>query len=204
MLTDDVLAFTRAALPPPPADVLEVGAGSGALAAQLRDAGYAVRAIDPAAEDGTHVERAALLDVQGTFDAAVAVVSLHHLEPLDQSCAHLATLVRAGGTLVIDEFDVTRLDARAADWWLAQRRALGADETHDATGLIAAMRHHVHPLDAVRDALLPFFTLGEPVRCPYLHRWNLEPSLRGVEEHLIATGALPATGARLVAIRHPA
>lgn len=203
MLARDVLAFVRGALPPPPAHVLEVGAGCGELAAELRDAGYEVRAIDPVAEDGSGVEPIALLEVSGTFDAALAVVSLHHVEPLDVSCAHLATLVRPGGRLVIDEFDVTRLDDRAADWWLAQRRALGVVEQHDARGLITAMRGHIHPLRALREALAPHFTLGEPVPGPYLHRWNLGTGLRDAEEHLIATGKLPATGARLVGTRRP-
>jgi len=45
-----VAAFVRGALPPPPARVLEVGAGSGELAAALREAGYDVVAIDPAAD----------------------------------------------------------------------------------------------------------------------------------------------------------
>lgn len=204
MFAADVLAFVRDALPAPPAHVLEVGAGRGELAAELRSAGYEVRAIDPAAEDGSGVERVELLQVSGTFDAAVAVVSLHHVEPLDVSCAHLATLVRPDGLLVIDEFDVTRLDDRAADWWLAQRRAVGAVEQHDAEGLVADMREHIHPLRAVRETLLPYFTLGEPVPGPYLHRWNLGPGLRDVEEHLIATGKLPATGARLVGTRRAA
>ena len=106
----DVLAFVRAALPAPPADVLEIGAGDGKLAAELRVAGYAVHAIDPAAADGSGVEPIELLEAAGTFDAAVAVVSLHHVEPLEASCAHLATLVRDGGTLVVDEFDVALLD----------------------------------------------------------------------------------------------
>jgi len=198
----EVLAFVRAALPAPPADVLEIGAGAGELAAELRAAGYEVRAIDPAADDGNGVERAALLDVSGTFDAAVAVVSLHHVEPLDASCAHLATLIRPGGRLVIDEFDVRALDERAAEWWLGRRRAAGADDEHDAASLIGFMREHVHALDSVLDGLRPHFAMGEPVPVPYLHRWNLEPGLRDDEEELIAAGSLPATGARLVARRH--
>ena len=63
------------------------------------------------------------------------------------------------------------------------------------------MRGHIHPLDAVRDALAPHFALGEPVRGPYLHRWHLPPGLREAEERLIGSGRLPAYGARLVGIR---
>lgn len=203
VLTADVLAFVRGALPAPPAHVLEVGAGRGELAAELRSAGYEVRAIDLAAEDGSGVERVELIGVSGTFDVAVAVVSLHHVEPLDASCAHLATLIRPGGVLVIDEFDVSRLDDRAAEWWLGQRRAAGAADQDDAQSLVTFMREHIHPLGLVREALLAHFTLGEPVPGPYLHRWNLDPGLRDAEEHLIARGELPATGARLVGTRRP-
>jgi len=203
VLAADLLAFVRGALPAPPAHVLEVGAGRGELAAELRRAGYGVQAIDPAAEDASCVERVELLQVNGTFDAAVAIVSLHHVEPLEESCGHLATLVRPGGLLVIDEFDVTRLDDRAAEWWLGQRRALGAVEQHHAEGLVAFMREHIHPLRLVRELLLPYFTVGEPVPGPYLHRWNLAPGLRDAEERLIAAGKLPATGARLVGARRP-
>ena len=197
----DVLAFVRGALPPAPADVLEIGAGGGELAAALRDAGYDVTAIDPSAEEGSGVEQATLLQARGTFDAAVAIVSLHHVEPLGESCAHLASLIAPGGLLVIDEFDVMRLDERAAGWWLSQRRALGKDDEHDAASLIDMMRHHVHPLEAIVAALLPSFALGTPVPGPYMHRWNLEPGLRDVEERLIAAGRLPAIGARLVGAR---
>lgn len=201
MVAVDVLAFVRGALPATPARLLEIGAGGGELAAELRDAGYDVCAVDPAAEDGSGVERATLLEARGTFDAAVAVVSLHHVEPLEESCAHLATLVRPGGLLVVDEFDAMRLDERAAEWWLAQRLALGEVEEHDAPSLIAFMRDHVHPLSAIVEALLPSFALGEPVHGAYLHRWNLEAGLRDVEEHLIAGGRLPAIGGRLVGVR---
>jgi len=201
MLADGVLAFARAALPAPPARVLEVGAGAGELAAELQSAGYHVTAIDPAAAEGTGVQRASLLDVGGTFDAAVAVVSLHHLEPLADSCAHLASLLLPGAVLVIDEFDVGRLDERAARWWLSQRRATGIDDDHEPATLIAFMTEHVHPLQLVLESLAPYFVLGEPVRGPYLHRWNLDPRLRDVEERLIAAGRLPATGARLVGRR---
>jgi SAM-dependent methyltransferase len=202
MLTDDLLAFVRSALPPPPLRVLEVGAGGGELAAALTEVGYDMTAVDPAAEPTGLVKPVSLLDVRGTFDAAVSVVALHHVAPLEESCAHLATLVRPEGTLVVDEIDSDRFDERAAAWWLGQRRALGYIEEHATPAtMLADLRHHIAPLSRVRNALAPFFELGQPVRGPYLHRWELSPRLYEHEVELIARGTLPAIGARLVGNR---
>jgi SAM-dependent methyltransferase len=204
MLSPDVVAFVRASLGEAPRRVLEVGAGDGALAAVLREAGHDVVAIDPAGE-GEGVEPVALLDLDapdGSFDAAVAIVSLHHVEPLAESVARLAAALRPGAPLVVDEIDVEALDERAARWWLAQRRALGDDHHGESPAeLVADMRHHVHALATVRDALAEHFTLGEPVRGPYLHRWYLSLSLREAEVEQLAAGALLAMGARFVAVR---
>jgi SAM-dependent methyltransferase len=202
MITREVLAFVRASLPAPPARVLEVGAGSGELAAELSDAGYAVTAVDPAAEPGGIVERRALLDVRGSFDAAVAVVSLHHVDPLEESCAHLASLLSPGAMLVIDELDIDRYDERAMGWWSSQRRALGLTEhDHDPAGILSHLRAHIHPLERIVAALSPHFAFGSPVRGPYLHRWELRPSLYEAEVDVIASGLVPAVGCRLIATR---
>ncbi len=203
-LAPDVVAFVRAALPVPPARVLEVGAGAGELAAALRAAGYDVLAIDPSPE-GPDVVAVTLHEVQepaGSFDAAVAVVSLHHVEPLAESCRRLAELVRPGGRLVIDEIDFEAFDERTARWLIAQRAAAGEVARHDDPGaMVAELRGHLHPLRRLREELAPFFALGEAVRGAYMYRWHVPPGLRDSEEHLIATGALPATGARMVGVR---
>jgi 2-polyprenyl-3-methyl-5-hydroxy-6-metoxy-1,4-benzoquinol methylase len=203
MLTTDLLAFVRSSLPAPPCRVLEVGAGRGDLARELADAGYAVTAIDPAAEPGDGVQPLSLLEVRGAFDAAVAVVSLHHVNPLEESCAHLATLLAPDGRVVIDELDVARYDQRAVGWWISQRQAVGIHSDEDSSNILRMLREHLHPLADVRAALEPHFATGEPIRGPYLHRWELRPSLREVEVELIAEGLLPATGARLIATRRP-
>lgn len=196
MPASDVIAFVRAALPAPPARVLEVGAGDGELAAALADAGYEVVAIDPASEVA-NVRRVALHELDETpFDAAVAIVSLHHVEPLEASCERLAALVRSGGVLVVDEVDFERFDERAARWWLDH-----ADRDGDPAEMVAGARGHMHTLARLREALAPWFPTGEPVRGPYLYRWNLPPGLREPEVDLIAAGTLPATGARLVSRR---
>ncbi|MEA2212320.1 MAG: hypothetical protein QOF83_2268 [Solirubrobacteraceae bacterium] len=202
MLTPDLLAFVRSSLPEPPARVLEIGAGKGELALALETAGYAVTAIDPAAEAGSHVQQRSLLEATGAYDAAVAVVSLHHVDPLEESCAHLATLLPSGGSLVIDELDIDRYDERAVSWWLGQRQALGRDaHGRDAHQILEELRHHIHPLSRITAALRGAFDLGPPTRGPYLHRWELRPSLYEVEVDLIAEGLLPAVGTRQVAIR---
>jgi 2-polyprenyl-3-methyl-5-hydroxy-6-metoxy-1,4-benzoquinol methylase len=203
VLSPDVVAFVRAALPAPPLRVLEIGAGDGALAAVLAEAGCDVLAVDPAGA-APHVRPLAVADVDepaGSFDAAVAVVSMHHVEPLRASCRKIAELIRPGGRLIVDEFDVERFDERAARWMLGQWAAVGREATEDAPGLVAALREHIHPVALLTETLADDFALGEPVRGPYLHRWELPRGLRHAEVDLIAAGALPATGARFVGAR---
>src|SRR5690242_10081094 len=165
------MQFVLAELPASPARVLEVGAGDGELAAALREAGHDVLAIDPAGEPP--VVPVALLDLDepdASFDAAVAIVSLHHVEPLEESCARLARLVRPGGVLVVDELDLDRLDSRATEWRAAQRRFAGATDDHDPEQVLEMMRAHIHPLRAVCAALdAAGFSVGEPVRGTYLY-----------------------------------
>ncbi len=199
----DLRAFVRANLPAPPARVLEIGAGAGRLARALRADGYEVVAIDPRS-DSDDVRAVALADLDepaGSFTAAVAIVSLHHVEPLEESCRRLGELVEPGGMLVIDEFDVGAFDLDAAAWWLEQRAAIGEQQPQTAEELVADHRAHLHPLERILAALEPQFELGVPVRGAWLHHWNLGDSLRTVEEEAIARGRLSAVGARLVGRR---
>jgi SAM-dependent methyltransferase len=197
MPTPDVHAFICASLPRGPGRVLEIGAGDGTLAAALREDGYDVLAIDPAGGEG--ILQVPLLDLEAPphfFGAAVAVTSLHHVDPLAESIDHLAALLPPGAPLVVDEFDVGRYDERAARWWLSH-----SDREDEPADLVHGVRDHLHPVATITAALEPWFAVGPPVRGPYLYRWEIDPALRGEEEELIAAGQIPATGARFIAIR---
>jgi SAM-dependent methyltransferase len=205
MVARAVEEFVRASLPPPPARVLEVGAGTGELAAVLRAAGHDVVAIDPAGEDG--VIPVALLDLDApdaSFDAALAVVSLHHVEPLGPSCRRLAEVVRPGGALVVDEFDVGRVDEASARWLLDRWRETGRERDRDPAEMVAELRAHLHPLAAIREALDELFELGPVTHASYLYRWYLGEEHREPEEELIAAGALPELGVRFTGRRRAA
>ena len=180
MVAIELLAFVRANLPAPPMRLLEIGAGDGALARALADAGYEVLAIDPE-PTGAEVRPVALHELDepsASFDAAVAVTSLHHVEPLEDSLRRLAQLLKPEGVLVVDEFDVAAFDERAAAWWLRQRHALGAAEHASAEELVGEHRAHLHPLERIVAALEPHFHVGTPLYGPYLYRWDLDEALR--------------------------
>jgi SAM-dependent methyltransferase len=199
----EVEAWLRANLPPVPASVLEVGAGDGSLARSLRAAGYAVTAIDPKSENAD-VEPVALADLPDPplpFDAAVAVVSLHHVEPLTESVARLAGVMAPGAPLLLDEFDADALDEDAAAHWLAWRHDHGGEEPETPAELVQTMRSKLHSIESLTVALSQWFEIGAPVRGIYLYRWKLDESLRADEERLVAAGELPATGVRIIARR---
>jgi len=203
MVATDLLAFVRASLPAPPVRLLEIGAGDGALARALAEAGFEVLAIDPEST-GADVRPVSLRELDeppGSFGAAVAVTSLHHVEPLEGSLRCLAQLLEPGSVLVVDEFDVAAFDERAAAWWLRQRHALGAAEHASAEELVGEHRGHLHPLVRIVAALEPHFHVGTPHYGPYLYRWDLDESLRHHEEDAIARAEIPAVGARLLAQR---
>jgi SAM-dependent methyltransferase len=201
----EVEGWVRAHLPPAPARVLEVGAGDGELAGGLSAIGYDVSAIDPKS-DSPGVAPVALIDLpvpDAPFEAAVAVVSLHHVEPLEESVERLAAVMAARAPLLVDEFDVSALDERAAAWWLAQRRARGAEEEETPPELLETMLAKVHSLELLVRVLSRHFDVGPVERGTYLYRWKLDESLRPAEEALVARGELPQTGVRLVATRRP-
>jgi len=186
MLWPDVRAFVVGSLPPPPARVLEVGAGDGQLAAALRGLGYDVVAIDPREDPGEGVNQVALAALsapQESFDAAVAVIALHHVEPL-----------------LVDELDVAALDDRAMAWWSAQQEAAGTP-IDDIDRVRREMQGHLHDVETIVAALAPHFDVGGTVRGTYLHRWHLPPGLRAAEEELVGAGRLPAVGVRIVGRR---
>ncbi len=203
MVAAALLAFVRANLPAPPVRLLEIGAGDGELARALADAGYEVLAIDPnpAGEDVRPVALHELDEPSGSFDAALAVTSLHHVEPLEDSVRRLGDLLEPGGVLVVDEFDVAAFDEQAAEWWLRQRRSLGRADNVSAEDLVGEHRAHLHPLERIVAALEPYFRVGIPLYGPYLYRWDLDESFRHQEEDAIARAEIPAVGARLLAQR---
>jgi SAM-dependent methyltransferase len=203
MLDAGLVDFVTASLPDPPARVLEIGAGAaGELAQHLSAAGYDVVAIDPASQV-PHVKPVALDQLEaedGDFDAAVAVLSLHHVEPLERSCERLAGMLRPGAVLVIDEFDTATFDVRAARWWLERAPTVHL-HGRDAEAVATELHRHLHPLTEVLAALEPWFELGPVERLPYLYRWQLDPAVRPLEEEAIARSEIDATGARLVGRR---
>ncbi|HLY48839.1 MAG TPA: methyltransferase domain-containing protein [Solirubrobacteraceae bacterium] len=202
MLDATMLTFVRESLPAPPARVLEVGAGKGELAVELASLGYDVVAIDPKAE-GPVVRPVFLHKLDEpveSFDAAVAVLSMHHVDPLTESCRRLAEVIRPAGVLVLDEIDFACFDERSAGWWLEHH---GAAEHAGSTPeeIVSHLREHCHELARIRSVLTEWFELGATSRGPYLYRWELSPELRATELDLIMSRALPATGARIVGTR---
>jgi SAM-dependent methyltransferase len=206
-----VIEFVRSQLPAPPARVLEVGCGEGELARALADAGWDVLAIDPAAPDGPIFRRLKLEDVDEpeSFDAVVAVRSLHHVTDLEAALDRVEELLRPGGVLVLDEFAWDRLTGPTAEWFYGQQRALAAaGRLPDAPPTLAECcrdweDEHVglHGYEAMHAALGERFRERSFEWLPYLYRYLDGVTGETLERTLIEADAIEATGFRYVGVR---
>jgi len=188
-LTPDLLSFVGEWLPRPPARVLDVGCGAGAMTRELWAQGYAVTGIDPQAPEGQAFIRTTLEDFasRAPFDAAVALRSLHHVGHLGRAVESLWRLVRPGAKVIVLEWAVERVDDSV--WqWLARH---GLDDGR-------RVPPHVFPLTDVMAAMERRFAPLFEERGTFLARERGREDLHAVEEAAIAAGELQALGARLV------
>jgi SAM-dependent methyltransferase len=203
------LSFALQHLPPPPARVLEVGCGGGELALALTAAGYDVTAIDPRAPEGPIFRQVGIEEFSDDdgFDAVVASVSLHHLDPIGDAVDRIAGLVRPAGLLVVEEFAKERLTGVTARWYHRQRQALaaaGLDEKPVPDDFGAWLTHwheghaEVHPAADVLREIDRRFAERHAAWGPYLYDHRLHDAIEPLERALVAAGAIEATGFRYV------
>ena len=114
--------------------ILEVGCGSGELAASLSSDGLAVVAID---SDGDSVAAAQQLGVdarladwpvfeEGEFDAILFTRSLHHIHPLDEAVERAGESLVADGRIIAEDFAYEAADEETLRWFASVIDALDA------------------------------------------------------------------------------
>jgi len=130
---DYAWSFVRAALPGPPADVLEIGCGrhGGFVPALVRD-GYAATGVDPEAPGGPGYRQGEFegYDPPRPVDAVVASTSLHHVADLDLALDRLAAMLAPGGTAVVIEWAGESFDEATARWCFDRLPAAGPQDEH--------------------------------------------------------------------------
>lgn len=212
--------FVRAQLPPPPARVLEVGCGAGELARSLVASGWRVTGVDPAAPEGELFVQATIEDLDAAahepFDAAVAILSLHHVDDIGSVVDKIRSLLKPGGIFVVDEFSREQLtdEATAAFFYYQRLALLHAGRTETGGGQpnagesfeswrdrVSEIRAGLHEAGALLAALDARFTRRRLANGPFLFRQGLDPVVEPLERMLIAEGGIRATGLRWVGVR---
>jgi len=178
--------------------VLDVGCGDGGLVTRLGELGFDALGVDPAAPAHPRLIRGPVEHVRGIggFDAAVAVMALHHGR-LNAITSALSRLLRPHGRLFVYDFDWNAYDGRAADW-------LAEHDSSDADNSVAGwQREHgdLHTGATVKEALDARFKPLLEAHCPYLARMLARHDLEATEQTLIDAQLLPALGFWMISER---
>jgi 2-polyprenyl-3-methyl-5-hydroxy-6-metoxy-1,4-benzoquinol methylase len=149
-------------------DILEIGAGDGALATALVAAGHRVVAIDRSPREGfpalaTSFE--AYDAGEARFDAVVAQLVLHHADDLDAFIAKMAALTKPNGIVALDDYGWERSDD---EHFRAERKDLHTSE-HMLAALDGAFvrllyRDHAYSDEGAGTDRLGFTYVGRPLR----------------------------------------
>jgi SAM-dependent methyltransferase len=114
--------------------ILEIGCGTGELAARLSKDGYSIVAIDSdrdsigaTARFGVDAHVATWPDfADGHFDAILFTRSIHHIEPLPESLSHALDSLAKNGRIIIEDFAYESADEKTLRWFTGAVRSLQA------------------------------------------------------------------------------
>jgi SAM-dependent methyltransferase len=188
--------FLLAELGPAPKRVLEVGCGSGEVAACLQAAGHRVVGVDAdasairsACARGLDARQTAWPDFHDTarYEAIVFTRSLHHLQPLDACVKHAASLLSEQGLALVEDFAFSDATPKTIAWFynlLLMANARGWFDLSTgancfagrllADGASAWQHDHVsgiHSAGAMAAALRRWLTIERVDVAPYLFRY---------------------------------
>ena len=165
----------RELLPPPGQKTLDIGCGEGRVGRALDANGHHVSGLDSsptlfrlAREAGGYEElvcgdAAALPWEGGTFDLAIAYMSLHDVDDLLGAVAEIARVLEAGGRLCLAIVHPLNRSAAALDAYFEEQRF--ADE-FERDGLRMTFESIDRPLEAYSRALAGAGFLVEELREP--------------------------------------
>jgi SAM-dependent methyltransferase len=198
--------FVLAHLPPAPARVLEVGCGRGDLARTIARSGHPVIAIDPEAPQGDVFEATTLeaFTDPGPFDAVVSSLALHHIADLPAALDKIASILRPGGRLIVNEHAFDRLDEPTARWYLAVRAAADLDAPSSLDACLREWQDDhagLHGYATMREELDHRFAERFFTWTPYLYAELAAAVSEREERALIEAGEIQATGFRYVGER---
>jgi SAM-dependent methyltransferase len=209
----------RAALPDPPARVVELGCGTvGGHVPMLLAEGYEALGVDPEAPEGAEyrrVEFERLEDPPAEAAAIVASASLHHVEDPRVVLDAIGRVLAPGGRVIVVEWDWEAFDRPTSDWcfrrlgpdddggWLHRHRdawvASGTSWDDYLRGW--AKEHRIHPARELLALLAERFRLDPPVRGPYffadLDGTTEEDEARAIHAREIRAARVDVVGAKL-------
>lgn len=200
--TSDTLAFVLSCLSGEShRRILEVGCGSGELAAELQRVGHTVVALD---SDEASVEACLRKDIHAVhtvwpefedapFDAILFTRSLHHIHPLNLAIKQAVRLLRPNGVLIVEDFAYSDVSSPEIAWFTSVLKLLSTCGLLEESADVFAIRvlrsngdpavwhadhdHELHAASTMEDAIREHFALRSAESSPYFYRY-LVPVLR--------------------------
>jgi SAM-dependent methyltransferase len=207
----------RAALPAPPARVVELGCGRvGGHVPAMRAAGYDALGVDPEAperDEYRRIEFERLDERVEPLAAVVASTSLHHVADPAEVLDAIAHLLAPGGRVIVVEWDWVAFDEPTAEWcferlpagedgWLHHHRDAWASSGRPWSAYLRgwAEEHGIHAAGRLLDLLGERFRLGRPAYGPYFFA-DLAETEEADEQAAIDAGAIRSTRVQVVGQR---
>ena len=125
VFNEETMKFIQRFLTSGTLKVLEVGCGSGDFGFELVKTGITLTALDTDEESvksalrkGVPAKCIDFLSFNGTsFDLIIFTRSLHHIHKLKEALDHSKLLLKKGGKLIIEDFDLEMIDLNTLRWY---------------------------------------------------------------------------------------